>query len=584
MNFSRWHNRLKYLWLFVILLLIGTVTFWYQNNKINIQNDIYSLLPEQIFPAEINQSSKEIMDKLGSKLFVMLESSSEKDLNASTQFLAQKVKGIDWIKEISFPDFKTGYQTIFQYRNNLLSTSDKNLLKEQDYESLIDASLLKLYSPGTILSDDLLKQDPFLFFSSFVFEQLEFQAVKSHIEMIDAYPTIHNDDQWHRLLMFEVNGNVMDVAFQEKILPVFESIKQDVATSYHSKIFATGFLLFSISGTQSAKSEISIISWGSILGLILLIIIGFKSIRPIFTELTAITSGFLLAFVLTHSLFGEIHLLTLVFGASLIGISIDFSFYYLFTQSGNRELTALELLAQLMPILLMSLITTLLAYLCLYFTGLVGLQQIAIFSIFGLIGAWVTNFFLLPQLPALDTGLVQKIFYFLPKIRAYCLQNKRVVNLFLGVVLFLSVGGIFYLQADDNVQSLQAKNSELVAQQEAIQKWFGEQNLNQYFIVTGQDENNIVLQEYLLLNELKKLQKQKMISQINAIGLWVLPQSIQLENNQLIQNIPDDALSNYAELSGLSYQQLRDWKKEVENLKILTLDDIKDILMLSDLN
>ncbi len=35
-----------------------------------------------------------------------------------------------------------------------------------------------------------------------------------------------------------------------------------------------------------------------------------------------------MAFAVTHWVFGEIHLMTLVFGASLIGVCVDFSFLF----------------------------------------------------------------------------------------------------------------------------------------------------------------------------------------------------------------------------------------------------------------
>jgi predicted exporter len=55
------------------------------------------------------------------------------------------------------------------------------------------------------------------------------------------------------------------------------------------------------------------------------------------------------AFAVTYWVFGEIHLMTLVFGASLIGVCVDFSFYFMAMQSQHRQIDGFAVLKPLLP-------------------------------------------------------------------------------------------------------------------------------------------------------------------------------------------------------------------------------------------
>jgi predicted exporter len=57
------------------------------------------------------------------------------------------------------------------------------------------------------------------------------------------------------------------------------------------KQYWTGTLLFAQFGTNSAKEEISTIGVGSTIGIFLLVLFGFRSVRPMFTEMIAVGTG-----------------------------------------------------------------------------------------------------------------------------------------------------------------------------------------------------------------------------------------------------------------------------------------------------
>src|SRR5690606_91281 len=87
------------------------------------------------------------------------------------------------------------------------------------------------------------------------------------------------------------------------------------------------------------------------------------------------------------------HLMTLVFGASLIGVAVDYALHYLCKQQHlsllPQGLQRESVLHHLLPALTLGLLTSLLGYSCLLQAELPGLRQIAGFSLAGLAASWL---------------------------------------------------------------------------------------------------------------------------------------------------------------------------------------------------
>ena len=264
-------------------------------------------------------------------------------------------------------------------------------------------------------------------------------------------------------------------------------------------------ILFSNFGTQSAKQEISTIGFGSTIGLILLVWFGFRSFRPLLTEFIAVSTGSLLAFAVTHLVFGEIHLMTLVFGASLIGVCVDFSFYFMAMQSQHRQMNGFRILRPLLPSLFMGLMTTVVAYIFLSFTPFPAFRQIAVFSIVGLVAAWVTSVLLLPRLPALNAQPAIRHLAWIGQAREWFQQHHKVrYGLIFGVIV---LGGLslLFLQSNDDIRNLQSMDAKLKQQDQYIRSRFAQQQSSDYFVVHGKTSAELEQHEAKLIHQLQTL-------------------------------------------------------------------------------
>ncbi len=98
--------------------------------------------------------------------------------------------------------------------------------------------------------------------------------------------------------------------------------------------------------------------------MILLIVAVFRSLRPLLLCVISIGIGALAGTVATLLIFGELHLMTLVMSMSVIGISADYTLYYLTERMvhGN-DVSPWQSLAKVRNALLLALLTTVAAYL-----------------------------------------------------------------------------------------------------------------------------------------------------------------------------------------------------------------------------
>jgi hypothetical protein len=200
----------------------------------------------------------------------------------------------------------------------------------------------------------------------------------------------------------------------------------------------------------------STIGIGSLIGILLLIWITFRSFKPIALVALSIAVGFLGALSISWLVFERIHLITLVFGASLIGVAQDYGIYFFCKRLGaNDQLDSWRLLRQILPALILTLVTTLIGYFSLVLTPFPGLRQMALFSAVGLIFAWFTVAFWFPTLVHASTLKIapSRSAAALTRRAGHAAKNRRpgAALAFAGLAGF---GGL-QLTVQDDIRSLQ---------------------------------------------------------------------------------------------------------------------------------
>lgn len=164
----------------------------------------------------------------------------------------------------------------------------------------------------------------------------------------------------------------------------------------------SGFPFHSYESSSGAQREISLISFITVAVLILLFLRVFRSPLPALWIILAALSSIVLGLAAAFLVFRTIHILTLVFGVSLIGLSVDYSIHYFIHRQWG--LGGTEIRRRLLPGISLSFVSSLVCFLIFLFAPFSILRQFALFSAAGLLSSFVSVFFLFPGSPVPSPG------------------------------------------------------------------------------------------------------------------------------------------------------------------------------------
>ncbi len=166
--------------------------------------------------------------------------------------------------------------------------------------------------------------------------------------------------------------------------------------------------LFAVRARATIQEEVARLSFMSTV--ILAVMLGFvyRRARLMLLTLVPVLSGTLAAIVTVGLVHGTVFGITVGFGAALIGEAVDYAIYY-FVQSGRQGAKSWR--EQYWPTIRLGVLTSVLGFGALLFSGFPGLAQLGLYAISGVLAAAVVTRFLLPHLAGpgvhLDDGARQ---------------------------------------------------------------------------------------------------------------------------------------------------------------------------------
>jgi predicted exporter len=409
--------------------------------------------------------------------------------------------------------FADRYRTLHPYRYVLLDETTWGLLRNNP-QVLLDQSLAALTSPLGQAAATSLEHDPLLLFNRY-WQSLNHQP----LTMVQGMAVSRDGEKVWILIASELNDSRLELDKLEHLLALTNRLKSESAKQ-GGVLLATGMALFTANGADSAKQEISTVGLGSSMGVIVLMLLTFRSPRPLLLSVLAIGSGVVAGFVISILVFGKVHIITLVFGASLIGVADDYALHYVCDSFGERRWQPYRALRSIFPGLLMGLLINLLSYSGLVFSPFPGLQQVALFSAVGLLTAWLTVVLLFPLLlTGFHSGhrplLWRWAAYWQAHWPHWLLKRGGVI---VTVLVFFIVGGLIRLQPRDDIRLLQSADPGLLADAETIQRKLSAGFENQFFLVEGRDVTDWYTKEHDLTVRLNALVTTKKLTRYQAIS------------------------------------------------------------------
>jgi len=541
--------------------LLGVILTLIFANGLQIESNILKLLPQEQFDPTVDSAFSRFSDSRTKQVIFLIETPSKVEASAQVRELLKELNRSPYIESaisgISAEQENKMASFLFENRYKFLSAHDKTLIKNEDWDSFHQFSLQQLYSPINGQLVQIFPQDPL--FSTLRFA-LSGSLINSNMQREEELTSVGLKGKKFYLVNAIISGSPFSNEVQKSLLKTIESIEMNwQKQSPEIKLHRTGAVFYAAYGFESAEKEVSTIGLGSLLGIIILLAWVFRSFAPFITILFTLSVGVTSGFILVHTLFGSVHLLTLIFGASLIGVAVDYAFHYLCTPLDDRH----QRVNKIFGAISIGLVSSVIGYLSLFTAPFPGLKQMAVFCIAGLIAAYITVIWFLPYLP-INSRVRPSVISYVERIVKKLSQPFK-TRFWMAVLLIPVAGlGIFYIGINqvEDVRQFQSTNESLSKQQMQIQQILNVGESNQFYLVKGRTENETLLNLEKLDSELLTLTRQKAIAGYTSLSQYIPSEERLLENHQhLTKLFESGVLNTFASEGILEQSQIEDVKR-----------------------
>ena len=452
-----------------------------------LNSSVLAMLPKQTLGAIPPALNDGFMQRLDRQLVWLVSPGKQPDPRAAQQWL-NLLQRSSALSEVKGPMDAAGQKAwgafFWQHRNGLIDSTTRARLQNGG-EAQAQWILSQLYSAFSGVSGKELQNDPLMLMRG---SQLALAQNSQKLRLMDGWLVTQDaaGNYWY-LLHGELAGSSFDMQQTHQLVTTLHDLEEKLKGQYpQAQLLSRGTVFYSDYASQQAKRDVSTLGVATLLGVILLILAVFRSLRPLLLCLLSIGIGALAGTVITLLLFGELHLMTLVMSMSIIGISADYTLYYLTERMVHGEHDSpWQSLAKVRNALLLALLTTVAAYLIMMLAPFPAIRQMAVFAAVGLSASCLTVIFWHPWLcRGLPVRPVPAMVLMLRWLAAWRRNKKLSVGLPVALAL-VSVVGIATLHVDDDISQLQALPQSILAQEKSITALTGQSVDQKWFVVHG---------------------------------------------------------------------------------------------------
>lgn len=366
---------------------------------LKVDADLFTMLPESFSYRFLEDAEKKLSEATGQNVFIL---SCNKDFNSAKENAAkvyEKLKDSTNIQSIFlYQDSEVVNETerfIFENRFNLIDGGNADKNNPAAYFS--EKALEKLYSPFTYTSLEYIDKDPFLLTEMEMEKYLSsIVSTGTSLSLKDNVLARQYNGSWYVMIRGILSKKGAALASKDNGITEIISACSEYEKDGQRFIFS-GTPFHSNKSSTNASREITLISVVSLAAVLLILLFVFRTAVPVILSICSVSVSVLTAFLFTISFFGKIHVLTLVFGTTLIGSCIDYSLHFFINWKSNKSLkSGSEIRNYLFSGLALSLASTEICFAVLFFAPFELLKQMSLFSLSGILSSFLSVVCLYP--------------------------------------------------------------------------------------------------------------------------------------------------------------------------------------------
>lgn len=527
MNLETSTRRLAAVWLVLVLACVAhNVWHWGLQHRRPV-TDMLAMLPRDEQRPLAAQATQALADAGARRISVLIGGGEQAQAERAADAFLQALGDVPARHRVADADQNAWLGFYAPLRAGLLSAQAREQLGQTPTDALADQALAALYQPVGGPRVGSWADDPLNLFGQWLAERGQMSRVRvqgGRLMLTDpAAPGRH-----FALVLIELPGSGFEISAQRALQPRLDAAVR-AAEGQGAKVIRAGVPLFAAAASEQAEREIHTIGLGSLVGIVALTLLAFRSIRPRLLVALSMAVGLAVAASVSLLVFGELHLVTLIFGASLLGVAENYGSNYFSARQGLEAHERWAMLKRQIPVVSLAMATTVIGYALLALPPFPGLRQIAVFSAVGLVAAFVTVLWWFPLLDGAGRLQPTRFAHWLGSRRAlWPSLGRRGIAVLLLVTGALAAWGASRLKVDDDIRQLQSAPPALLAEQREFARLMQAPGLAQFFVVQGASEQQLLEREEALTAQLRGI---KVGAQ--AVSDWLPSQRRQREDAAL---------------------------------------------------
>ena len=503
------------------LALLGVAT-WVVSAQTRVVTDLTLFLPRASDPVENLLVAQLRVGSASRLILVALEGAPSRALARTSAALVDRLRA----------------SRLFAYVNNgdiPWSPREQNLLLQNRY--LLSAHVVPGRFATKALHESLEKRLRALLSTVGAFEKHllprdptgEFQAV-SQMWAGERRPqrkhgVWFSTDGKRALLLAETRAPVFDLQAQAVTLSRIHTAFAESAETEAVRLVLSGPSVFAVAARNSIRGEVWRLTTLAIGLVAVLLLAVYRSARTLLLTGLPLLTGVLMGVAGVSLVFGSIHSITLAFGATVIGVAVDYPIH-LFSHRKAGE-AADSTMTRIWPTLRLSVLTTAIGYTAMLFSGFTGLSQLGLLAIVGLISAAMVTRWVLPILST--SARTEE-----PPQRR--LSIIRVVDqlrrLWWLSAVFIVVGTIYFVFLDHSpwetdIANLSPISSRHKALDRALRAELGAPDVRKLFIVFGDSAEDTLQRSERLTYTLNEFVERRVLTGFDAPSRYMPSKALQ---------------------------------------------------------
>ena len=527
-GFFKSNQLVLWLSLTVFFLLAGWLS-----SRLVFEEDISMLIPQ----SEENEELQTILKntKFADKIVVRFKKDGDgnsNDLKASAErFLdsiekdslyVESIQGV--VKEdeaFELLDF------IYEHLPLFLTSEDyehiEKKLNNDSIKAFVDNNYKIITSPSGAIAKQIILRDP-LGFSILASNHLKQLAGSNDFKVSDGFLISQNEQ--HLLLfitpIYSTRQTNENAPFLKHLKVIQEHLNQEFQSKVNLSLYGGAFIAFE--NANQIKSDIQLTLSIALAVLLIVFVIFYRNLFiPLILFLPTVCGG-LLALAILSLIKDSISAISLGIGAILLGVTLDYSLHLL-THIRNRE-SIRDIYETVAKPILVSALTTALAFLCLLFIGSPALQDLGLFAAISVLSSALFALILIPQYyrpnetTPRSTTILDRVSAYRPD------KNRPAVFVVLGIFL-LSLFFYNNVEFNQDLESLNYKSQSLQNAERNLDTLLHTQSKSLYAVAFGDELQTALKANDRLLPVLMNLKAKQLVSDFNSVAVLVSSDSTQ---------------------------------------------------------